>query len=330
MPPQRSRRSRPERTTWTKEQLVHRRAVLLGNALDKSTLSSYSSALNSYLNFCHRHELPVDPTPDTLSLYAAYETYYLTPKSVDNYLSGISQQLEAQFPDIRMARSSPLVRRTLRGSFKMDSDLTRRKRALTVDDLQLIMNHYQTSQHHDDLLFVAMLLTGFFGLMRLGELTFPDSEALVNWRKVTRRASVNLSQDRYEFTLPYHKADHLFEGNKVIIKSFHPSIDPVPIFQRYLTSRDNRMALASPLWLTASGNVPTRSFFIKRLRIFFDTDVAGQSMRAGGATLLAECGTAPQIIQGIGRWSSEAFKIYVRKNPVILQGMLYSRRFLPT
>ena len=101
-----------------------------------------------------------------------------------------------------------------------------------------------------------------------------------------------------------------------------------PSFQRYLRSRDNRMALASPLWLTASGNVPTRSFFIRRLRLFFDTDVAGQSMRAGGATLLAECGSPPQIIQSIGRWSSEAFKIYVRKNPVILQAMLYSRQWL--
>lgn len=40
---------------------------------------------------------------------------------------------------------------------------------------------------------------------------------------------------------------------------------------------------------------------MRRLRQFFDNDVGGQSMRAGGATSLAENGVAPHIIQGIGR-----------------------------
>ena len=47
-------------------------------------------------------------------------------------------------------------------------------------------------------------------------------------------------------------------------------------------------------------------------------DIAGQSLRAGGATMLAEMGFAPHIIQAAGRWSSEAFQIYVRKNPFLL------------
>lgn len=48
---------------------------------------------------------------------------------------------------------------------------TVRKRALTLDDLGTVIQHYHNSTKHDDLLFVAMILTGFFALMCLGELT---------------------------------------------------------------------------------------------------------------------------------------------------------------
>jgi hypothetical protein len=47
-------------------------------------------------------------------------------------------------------------------------------------------------------------------------------------------------------------------------------------------------------------------------------------MRAGGATSLAENGVAPHIIQGIGRWASPAWQIYIRKHPVLLQAMLHA------
>ena len=61
------------------------------------------------------------------------------------------------------------------------------------------------------------------------------------------------------------------------------------------------------------------------MRLFFVDDIAGQSMRAGGATSLAENGILPHLIQAIGRWASLAFQIYIRKNPVLLQALLFRR-----
>ena len=49
-------------------------------------------------------------------------------------------------------------------------------------------------------------------------------------------------------------------------------------------------------------------------------------MRAGGTTSLAEHGVPPSIIQPLGRWSSEAYLVYVRKSPALIQAMLYSDR----
>ena len=41
------------------------------------------------------HDLPVDLTEETLSFFAVYMAHHINPKSVNNYLTGIVQQLES-------------------------------------------------------------------------------------------------------------------------------------------------------------------------------------------------------------------------------------------
>ena len=69
--------------------------------------------------------------------------------------------------------------------------------------------------------------------------------------------------------------------------------------------------------------VPTQSWFINRLKALFpDDNVVGHSLRSGGATALALAGVPLERIQIIGRWSSEAFLIYIRQNPILLQSSI--------
>ena len=52
----------------------------------------------------------------------------------------------------------------------------------------------------------------------------------------------------------------------------------------------------------------------------------GHSPQAGGGTFYASLGLSEDIIQALGRWSSEAWKIYIHNNPTIhaeLQLWLY-------
>jgi len=100
--------------------------------------------------------MPVEPTPDTLSLFTVYMCHHINPRSVNTYLSGISQQLEADFPNIKEARNSTLVRRTLQGCMRIWGAATVPKRALTIDDLRKVIHYYQQSTSHDDFLFVAV------------------------------------------------------------------------------------------------------------------------------------------------------------------------------
>ena len=78
-------------------------------------------------------------------------------------------------------------------------------------------------------------------------------------------------------------------------------------FKTYLSSHNHLFRACPELWLRADGTIPTRAWFINRLRRFFPASIAGQSMRAGGATALAEAGVLPNLIQAAGRWTSETF-----------------------
>ena len=308
----------PKRDAWTMERLINERSICLGYSLDTSSFGTYTSALNSYLTFCNLHDLPVDPTPDTLSFYVVFLSTHIKPDSVNSYLSGVCRQLEPFFPDVRHNRKTMLVSRTMTGCMRRFGTPVKRKTPLSRANLLLILDSMVSEPSHDDLLFAALILTGFHGLMRLGELVFPDKKKLRNYRKISLRHSVSILPEQYSFFLPSHKGDRFFEGNTIIIQKLNTATDPYNPFLAYLRSRDTKFPIHPELWLTSRGTVPTRYWFMSRLRRFFPREIAGQSMRSGGATSLAEAGASLATIQAVGRWSSDAFRIYIRKNPILI------------
>jgi hypothetical protein len=320
----------PARAAWTRERLLLERTIALGSSLDASSYDTYTSALNSYLTFCKLHGFDAAPTEDTLSFYVVFMSYHIKPQSVDSYLSGISHQLEPYFPEVRRNRKSRLVSLTLKGCMRLRNSPALRKAPLLPSDISTVLTSLHASSTHDDILFAAMLATGFHALLRLAEMSVHDNPAKRNWRKITMRHTVTFPEpSSFSFTLPSHKADPFFQGNTIVVRHIitDSELDPKPVFQRYLRSRDSEFPLNPELWLTYSGTVPTRTWFVKRLRAFFhDGLISGQSMRAGGATCLATTGALPSLIQAAGRWSSEAFKVYIRKNPFLLHAILQAQR----
>ncbi|KIK33906.1 hypothetical protein CY34DRAFT_67563, partial [Suillus luteus UH-Slu-Lm8-n1] len=89
------------------------------------------------------------------------------------------------------------------------------------------------------------------------------------------------------FVLPTHKVNPQFEGGTIIIQRSLVHPDPHHSFLAYLHSRDSLFPYLSTLWLRENGSIPTRSWFLSRLRKIFPPTIAGHSMRAGGATSLA-------------------------------------------
>lgn len=315
----------PLRDAWPMERLVYERSVNLGLALDRSTNQTYSSALNSYVTFCDLHHLALDPTVDTLSLFVTFMAAHINPRSVDNYLSGICSLLEEFYPHVRENRRSRLVARTLRGAKRRYGVPVRRKLPLSRTDLETVMASMPRPHRHDDLLFLAQLFDGFYGLLRLGELVWPDNVSLQTFSKLTLRTSVVMCNTYHSFLLPRHKSDTQFEGNTIVIQRAE-SADPQNTFLSYIASRDALFPFHSFLWIRSNGSIPTRAWFMGRLRAMFPDSISGHSLRAGGATSLAASGVSADRIQAMGRWSTDSFRIYIRKNPALLHALVFNGR----
>jgi len=72
----------------------------------------------------------------------------------------------------------------------MKSSPINHKCALTLKDLGRVIIYYSKSTLHNDILFVAMLLTGFFALLHLGKLTLPNNKSICDWQKIMCRDAI--------------------------------------------------------------------------------------------------------------------------------------------
>ena len=62
------------------------------------------------------------------------------------------------------------------------------------------MHRTTDSPDYNNQIFLAQLLTGFFALFGLGEMTYPDDPELCNPRKVTKHNSISVSNDSFQFS----------------------------------------------------------------------------------------------------------------------------------
>ena len=165
----------PEREPWTMERLLDECTKALNCSLDRSTHKSYSSALNSWIAFVNNHHFELEPTADSLSFFIVYMSHHISPQSVKAYLSGLVSELERDFPNVSEIHKTRLVKKTMTSCLKLLAKPIHRQEPLFVNDLIFLIKHYTCATAHDDLLFFTQMATGFHGLLRLGDLTFPDN-----------------------------------------------------------------------------------------------------------------------------------------------------------
>ncbi|KIJ40554.1 hypothetical protein M422DRAFT_256525 [Sphaerobolus stellatus SS14] len=164
---------------------------------------------------------------------------------------------------------------------------THRKRTLSHKDLMSIIYYLPITPNHDDCLFIVMLLTGFFGLLRLGELTFPDNIQKCSFKKLTMCHSLHIETSHFSFTLPFHKTDRFYAGNTVMIEALPDSpVDPLHHMLSYLACCDMSFPLLPTLWITQLGLPPIYSWFISCLQNLLGDDMAGHSYAPGVQPLL--------------------------------------------
>ena len=194
-------------------------------------------------------------------------------------------------------------------------------------------------------IFIVILLLGIVGLFRLGELLL-TSPTKYDPMKLLRRKQLALRRDpvtnqRYvRVYLFKSKGDPHGEGVPVYVGSHAVRrYCPVVWTDRYLqlTAASKNVTDLSPAFLWPAGGVVTKSSFIRKLKQqlqisgFDPSGYAGHSLRIGGAVSLKRAGVAEPIIQKLGRWRSDAYKLYTHWIPADLaevRDLLRTKQFV--
>ncbi|KAK4697601.1 hypothetical protein P7C70_g8184, partial [Phenoliferia sp. Uapishka_3] len=297
------------------------RDSLVYNALAPGTKRGYDVAMKHWRLFCATYKIPRVPSTDTLSLFVAY----LSSKHIKDptkVLSGLADHFKTEMADWETQRFHPLIARSLKGARRLPHALIIRAAPVLPSHLNdLAENAIRPGASYDDVLGAAIAIWAFGGVMRLGDcLLLPDKAEDRDARKVILRNKTTLVPgESFSFFLPYTKTDPTYIGADVRIdKEFSPgAFNYVHILEMYLRRRDERFGPDGPLILRENGTAPMRSWFIPLLKRFAP-GVTGHGLRAGGATFLAELGIPDSIIRRMGRWSSDAFEIYIRTHPALM------------
>ncbi|KAF7763982.1 hypothetical protein Agabi119p4_8519 [Agaricus bisporus var. burnettii] len=204
-----SRKGR-QRSAFPLQHLDIQTPETLSQAIAEPTGHDYDTHLLSYLEFCQLYSLPITPTMTTFARYMVFITHFdITPESLETYLSGISFRLRAYFPEVDEIRNSRFIRDVSNGiKRKHENRDYQHKEPITFSQLENVAASCKNvNNSYDDRLFFALLVTGFFGLLRIGEFTDPNNPRLINRETTIRRDSLTSTQHSASFVLPASKID---------------------------------------------------------------------------------------------------------------------------
>ena len=168
---------------------------------------------------------------------------------------------------------------------------------------------------HDCLVLKPAITLGFFGLLRVSEFTVPNQHGFNPDQHLTAK-DITMHKDTMVVVIKKSKTDQRGESCLINISQTHTTCCPHLAMQRYL-GQVTRSA-KKPLFLFESGTALTSRALRLGLhhligRCGYSTKLYHtHSLRIGAATAVSRSGLPPATIKNLGRWRSEAYKVYTR------------------
>jgi hypothetical protein len=330
---------------------VTRTRAYITNSLASSTQLSYASALKSYLRFCTHERLSAPytwpATPDTICMWMtamATRDPPLQHGTIKRYLGALNTAHEVVgLPaPTRGDRATPLVERTYRGIKREQGSRDKRvRRPITTTLLRQMQPLLDHSLYLDRLVWAAMC-TATCALLRLGELTVDPHHAARRTLRLqdltfVTTAGIHLpasappavlsalqpactsapptidTLDHAILFVPASKTDPFSKGASIIIAS---SLATSALLA-FLRAHPRQGDASAPLFALQDGTPLHRTTVIKVTRALLaaleynPAEYAGHSFRRGGATSLSAAGVADHLIQTMGRWASDCYRMYI-------------------
>jgi len=317
--------------TAPQEQPFSDRALLLLHAgLSHPTRSTYATGVRAYQRFCDESGVPVgDRIPANearLIEFVAWCSTTVAPPTIKVYLSAVrSWHVDNGYGDPTIGRLQ--LERVVRGAQRIGSQPRQVRLPLTIEILRRIWA-VEVDQGWDDVMFRAAISLGFFGFLRLGELTLPTATTPFDPRVHATVGDLTFGQHAQAgpfvaFRIKVSKTDPFRQGSTVHLGTTGMPICPVNALSTYLTYRPVKAQQGSslnvsPLFIDNDGRILTKAVFIAMMRVRMQTAgldahaFSGHSLRIGAATTAAAAGLPDWLIKAMGRWKSDAYLRYVR------------------
>jgi len=243
-------------------------------------------------------------------------------KTIKLYLTGIkSYQLDLGIDCTTFG--DPRLERTIQGIKRDHNEPERRLRSpLTCPYLLDVLRHIRGSQYYHIVLRAAFILA-FAAFLRVGEFTYREIDKLLG-RSLSRwfltKQSIKVSRDAtyLELTIPASKTDPFRKGITRTIAATQDEGCPVRA-TRQLQASDTRRPHHTLLFCIRKQTQQafTREHIVHQLQHIAPTAGLGQgkwnghSFCRGAAMWAAQVRLADTEIQTLGRWHSDAYKVYI-------------------
>ena len=244
----------------------------------------------------------------------------LQPKTIKSYLCAVrSLHVDADLPF--SVCEAPVVQRLIRGIKRYHGERDRNpKLPITLDILQRLCAAMPGDTSLKDASFLAAMKSAFAGFLRCGEFTVMRAESFSPATNLTRGAVAFLptidAPTHVVLSLPSSKTDPFRKGVSVILAAAPGAPTCAVTALRHLFSMHPKPP-GAPLFQAADGSAFTRERFLSRLKVLLVTaglDVSkfsGHSFRRGAATSAVVVGYSNYEIQQLGRWRSDAYRLYI-------------------
>lgn len=304
--------------TTNREPLDGASLFILQNGWAAATTRQYAAAVNKFLHFLHSTSSSEASQPFNAKaiyhfiLWCSTTSKHVLSRTIKRYLTGLRMWhcLHGNtFPLVDPHR----VRLLLKSCSKTEVPrLSKTRIGLTLRDV-LTLSDRLTSSNNLDLITKAILLVGFWGLARLGELTArPDNQATF-----VRRKDVTFTPDGQKALIRLRNAKTAQPGEDQWLRlTTQPNrIDPINVLHEVLLRVPG--GPNDPLLPGRRLDLPiSKSYVSNFLKSNGPQDGrqwSGHSLRIGGASFQFNAGRGVPSLKRLGRWKLSAYKTYVRK-----------------
>lgn len=258
------------------------------------------------------------PTIEQLTLFIAFLSLQgLSYKTASLYLCAVGFQCKVK--NVKDTTKHYIVSKMIEGIKRSKPNKSVRL-PITVSILNAIINVLPAvcSSTYESQLFKTAFCLAFFGFFRIGEITVSKQEY---FNKVLAIQDIVLDENKgtLKINLRFSKTDQLGNGTIILLEKSGTNICPIQNMSLFLSIRPK---IEGPLFCHINGKSLTRYQFATILKKSLAcTNLNYQhykthSFRIGAASTAAKLGHSVETIKLAGRWSSNAYKVYVKSKHI--------------